>query len=61
MMTDRSYMTENNVDSDVQNLHNNKRKQNYSNEFKKKIIFFFCLTGFEPVPSGLLLSSVLWD
>ena len=32
MMTDRSYMTENNVDSDVQNLHNKKRKRNYSNE-----------------------------
>ena len=32
MMTVRSYMTENNVDSDVKHKHNNKRKQNYINE-----------------------------
>ena len=31
-MTDRSYMTENNVDSDVKHIHNNKRKQNYINK-----------------------------
>ena len=32
MVTDRCYMTENNVDSDVMYKHNNKRKQNYINE-----------------------------
>ena len=46
MMTDRSYKTENNVDSDVKHKHNNKRKQNYINELKKnklekKNIFLF--------------------
>ena len=32
MMTDRSYMTVNNVDRDVKHKHINKRKQNYINE-----------------------------
>ena len=61
MMTDRSYKTENNVDSDVKHKHNNKRKQNYINQLKKNKLekfFFFYLTGFEPVPPGILLSSV---
>ena len=31
-MTDRSYMTENNVDSDVKHKHNKWRKQNYINK-----------------------------
>ena len=60
MMTDHSYLTDNNDDGDVKHKHNNKRKQNYSNEQKKKkYIYIFYLTGFEPVPPGILLSSVL--
>ena len=31
-MTDRSYMTENNVDNDVKQKHNNKRKQHCINK-----------------------------
>ena len=61
MMTDNIYMTENNVDCDVKRKHNNKRKQNYINSKEKKIekkIYIFYLTGFEPVPQGILLSSV---
>ena len=53
-------MTENNVDSDVQNLHNKKESEIIVMN-KKKInkIYIYYLAGFEPVPSAFLLSSVL--